>query len=114
MFGFKSLILNLFAGLVLMLNQGQATIPHSQGSENEASITTNDYKGAAIIESGTHLYQILDSSQNSKLPFARFFEAQIQASASAHEPTLLYFSIGNAIEVEFTSTAIIFPFHCFT
>jgi hypothetical protein len=26
----------------------------------------------------------------------------------------LYFNIGNTIELELTSTALIFPFHCFT
>ena len=97
-----------------MLSQGQAPIAFSKGSGNKAIITTNDYKGAAILESGFYQYQIVDSSQNSKLPFARFFETQTRTFANFCEKELLYFSIGNSIDVEFTSTTIIFPFHCFT
>ena len=114
MFGFQSLMLNLFAGLVLLLNHGQAPIAHSYSSDNEATISVNDFKGAAIIESGSNLYQIFETPQNSKLPFARFFESKPQLFSNVHKPALLYFSIGNAIDLEFSSTSIIFPFHCFT
>ena len=114
MFGFQSLILNLFAGLVLVLNHNQDPIAFSKASRSEATITTNDSKGVAFIESSSYLYQIFESSQNIKLPFERFFETQVQPFASLYDPALLYFSIGNAIDLEFKSTAIIFPFHCFT
>lgn len=114
MLGFQSLIITLFAGLVLLFNQDHPQVAYPYVHGQEATITTNSQKGTAIIESGLHFYQIFDSSQNSKLPFARFFESQGHFMAHAHRSALLYYSIGNAIDLELTSTMIIFPFHCFT
>lgn len=114
MFGFQSLILNLFALLSFMVPQDYATHKEFKTFAPEEVISTANHQSSAIIESNLYFNQVLDTLQNSKLPFANPFHSLKQPVAVAYEPKLLYFSIGNAIDLGFTSTTIIFPFHCFT
>lgn len=114
MLGFKSLVVCVLGALALLSNHGQVPATHVLPSGNEATISTNDHKGVATIEFSSFQYQVFDTSQNSKLPFSGFFETKSQPTAHVHQPVLLYYSIGNAIDLSFTSTSMIFPFHCFT
>jgi hypothetical protein len=114
MFGFQSLILNLFTLLTFMVPQEHAVHVELKTSAHEEVITNSNRKSSAIIESTLYLNQVLDTSQNSKLPFTNPFNQLNQTVGVAYESKLLYFSIGNTIDLEFPATSIIFPFHCFT
>ena len=114
MFGFQSLILNLFAWLVLLVPQDfvgtQAVLPTS----HEDVITIGHHKSVAIVELISNVNPILDTAQDNKLPQHHLFTNILLVKAVDYEPRLLYFNIGNAIDLQLNSTTIIFPFHCFT
>lgn len=114
MFGYHYLILNLFSWLAFLSPPHEVGADALPQSSFEVVITTEHKQSPAVIELGSYLNEILDSSQNVKLPSANQFYKIQEASTVSYESILLYFQIGNAIELELTSTSIIFPFHCFT
>lgn len=114
MFAFQSLILNLFTWLTVLLPSQVQEHKPLVSSANDEVITTGHQQSAAIIELTSYFNQLLDTSQDTNLPIVRTFDRVQQPIACAYESRLLYFQIGNAIELELTSTTIIFPFHCFT
>lgn len=83
-------------------------------SSFEVVITSDHHQSPAIIELISVPNQLLDTSQNSKLPFVRPFDGIESSNPNTYESKLLYFNIGNAIELKLKTTTIIFPFHCFT
>ncbi|MEZ4801740.1 MAG: hypothetical protein R2797_03135 [Gelidibacter sp.] len=114
MFAFQSLILNLFTWLTFLLPSQVQEHKPLVSLANDEVISTGQHQSPAIIELTSYLNQLLDTSQDTNLPFAKPFDKIQQPNFVAYEPRLLYFQIGNSIELELTSTTIIFPFHCFT
>lgn len=114
MFGYQYLILNLFAWMAFLSPQNELGPVALQAPSYEVVISTGHKQSPAVIEMGSYLNELIEASQNGELPIARPFDGNQEEIAIAFEPTMLYFQIGNAIELELTSTSIIFPFHCFT
>ncbi|MEZ4792190.1 MAG: hypothetical protein R2783_01550 [Gelidibacter sp.] len=114
MFGFHYLILNLFSWFAFLSPQNELGTGAMPQSSFEVVISAGHKQSPAVIELGSYPIELLDTSQNSKLPFVCPFDGVQKANNIAYEPKLLYYQIGNAIELELTSTTIIFPFHCFT
>ena len=114
MFGFQSMIFNLLTWLAVLVPQETVIDQYVQRSISGDIITAGHIKSPAIVELISNVNQLLDNtSQDSKIPEIGTSHTYRQ-DIVLYEPTLLYFHIGNAIELELTSTAIIFPFHCFT
>ena len=113
MFGYQ-LILNIFSWLAILSPQNNAGTIANHQTAYEVVISTGHKQSPAVIELGSYLHPIIDTSQNSELPVAFPYSRTHETNLESYESQLLYFQIGNAIELELTSTAIIFPFHCFT
>ncbi len=114
MFGYQYLILYLFSWLVFISPQVESEHNAIPQTSFELVITGSNEQSPAIIELGSNLNQMIDTSQTIKLPFAKHFSKPLEAHAISYEPKLLYLQIGNAIDLELTTTSIIYPFHCFT
>lgn len=114
MFGFHYLIFNLLSCLAFLSPINGVDTFAIQESSFEVVITTGTHQSPAIIELGTFLNPIIDSSQTNELPVANPFNRALETPAVSYEAKLLYLEIGNSIDLELTTTAIIFPFHCFT
>lgn len=114
MFGYHYLILNLFTWLAFLSPSNELEMVAIPPSSFEEVVTTDHKQSPAVIELGSYLNEIIDSSQNIELPLANYFNKIYGTFKVSYRSKLLYFQIGNAIELELTSTSIIFPFHCFT
>lgn len=114
MFGFHYLILNFLMGLAFLVPQSNAAHKVGHTFTPEVIITTGHDQSQAVIELGYEINQLLNTAKTSKLPIPSNIDAELYINVVAYAPKLLYFHIGNAIELELTSTSIIFPFHCFT
>lgn len=113
--GFHILIFNLFAWLLLLSPQEAISNTVLPAYADEVTTTSEDHQPIQdVIELGSRLIQIFDTSQNNKLPLIRSCDKDQRETIVSYEPKLLYLPIGNAIELQLSSTTIIFPFHCFT
>lgn len=113
MFGHRYLILTLFFFLATLSTKAPLAVSEIVISPFEVVMESEHGPKHAIIELISFPYQLFVTSQSGKLPFAQFSK-QSQTEPYIHESRLLYFKIGNTIEIGLTSTAIIYPFHCFT
>lgn len=113
--GFQLFVFHLFASLALLSPQDSVGFSVWEPSADEVISAADDHQNSTdLIELGSQIIQIFDTSQNSKLPFVRSFDTSQKVIAVDYAPKLLYIQIGNAIELQLTATTIIFPFHCFT
>lgn len=109
-----SVILNLFTWLSFLFPQDNSWNPVATSVEHEEVVTTPHVNNQAIVESIYYVNHLIDNPQTSKPPFSSASGIVPNTAAIAYGPKMLYFHIGNALELDFTSTSIIFPFHCFT
>lgn len=113
--GFRFLVFHLFACLAFLSPHDSVGFSVWESSSVEVISATDDHQHAPdLIEVGSQIIQIFDTSQNSKLPFVRFSDTSQKVISIDYASKLLYLQIGNAIELHLTTTTIIFPFHCFT
>lgn len=114
MFGFHYLIFNLLTWLAILSPVTEVDTFAMPPSSFEVVITTGTHQSPAIIELGSYVNPIIDSSQTNELPTTNHFNKALEGPVVSYDAKLLYLEIGNAIELELTTTTIIFPFHCFT
>lgn len=114
MFGYHYLIFNLFSFLVFLSPQNEVQSDAFSQVSFEVVISTEHRQSPAVIELAVALNEIIELSHTIKLPSADPFYQIQETLYSSYESKLLYFQIGNAIDLELTRTSIIFPFHCFT
>lgn len=114
MFGFHYVIFNLLMGLTFLVPRHTAALNVGHTVTTEEIITSAHHQSYAVIELGFDFNQLVNTSKTSKLPFPNHSDAELSIHSVTYAAKLLYFHIGNAIELELTSTTIIFPFHCFT
>lgn len=113
--GFHLFVFHLFAWIALLSPQDSVGFSVWEPSSVEVISAANDHQNSPdLIELGSQIIQIFDTSQNSKLPYVRSFDTLQKVITTDYATKLLYLQIGNAIELHFTATTIIFPFHCFT
>ncbi len=114
MFGHHFLILNLFYLLTFLSPEAPLAASEIPQTSFEVVITEGHPQNHAIIELISFQNQLQKTSQTFKLPFV-FPPKEVQGALHISDvPKLLYFNIGDTIELGLTSTTIIFPFHCFT
>lgn len=114
MFGLHSLILNLFTWLIFLFPQDYLGNKEVLSASAEEVISSWQNPSPAIIELSSFFNQLIEIASDTELPFTKPCDKIHYATVVAFEPKLLYFQIGNAIELQLSSTTIIFPFHCFT
>jgi hypothetical protein len=114
MFGHHFLIQNLFYFLAFLSPQVPMEAGEMPQSSFEVVITIGHHQSSGIIELISLPNQLVKTSQNIKLPFVPPFEEIQGTNLHTYRPKLLYFNIGDTLELELTSTVLIFPFHCFT
>src|SRR5690606_10625299 len=103
MFGFHYLIFNLLTWLAFLspVTEGDAfAMPQSSF---EFVISTGTHQSPAIVELGSYVNPIIDSSQTSELPPANYFNKALEGPVVSYDAKLLYLEIGNAIELELTT-----------
>jgi len=74
----------------------------------------DDQKAPLVFDSGIETNQTPFAFKTSKLQIVQLIRLANQSDHITCEHKLLYFGIGNAIELKLTSTTVIFPFHFFT
>lgn len=102
-------------GLFLFLPQnviGSQPIFNNQVEVNYSS--SNDERQLLIIDSDIKTNHTSQAYNTSKPQIAPFLKMVKQFNYITFDHKLLYFGIGNAIELKLTSTIVIFPFHFFT
>lgn len=115
MLGFRYLLSLLFGWLSFPMAQGAVGENTADSQAIEVIIAADSHQNKlAIIDFGEQLHQIIDTSQTPELQVFQQVNKVEHPNATTYAPKLLYYNIGNAIELHLTTTSIIFPFHCFT
>ncbi len=112
---FNCFIFNLIIGLFLFLPQNiVGSLPIFNNQVEVIYSSGDDQNVPLVFDSGIETNQIPFAPKASKLPMVQFFNTTEHLNYVTNEDKLLYFGIGNAIELKLTSRIIIFPFHFFT
>ncbi|MGJ8591266.1 MAG: hypothetical protein ACSHXF_01885 [Aquaticitalea sp.] len=113
--GFQYLLIFLFGSLTIPFASTDVEKNLTTTQDVEAIISSDTHQNElAIIDFNVQLHQIFDTPQPTEFQVTDQFYKTNSLSSNAYGPTLLYYNIGNAIELHLSSTTIIFPFHCFT
>ena len=115
MIGVQNLMFILFGWLTLLFPQGSLENRMVFHQDIEIISPVNDHQNSpAIVELSAQLIQVVETSQTPGLQFLSQFHHVNHPNSYSYNPKLLYFEIGEQIDLQLTPRTIIFPFHCFT